>query len=149
MLSGTVQAYTTAKAKTYNKQYQKYKTNDMRRFSDGKRLGSPRTLKNGVTKQYKNNGLQGKPVTKSSTPNMYLTGETINGLDYQSSNNNSMIMSYKQKDAMKIIGNEEYGRDIRTLNEKNMQKVQKQFLDGLDKNIREWARKKVVITVGK
>ena len=149
MLSGTVQRYTTAKAKTYSKQYKTYKTNDMRRFSDNKRLGSPRTLKSGITKNYKNNGLQGKSVTQSQTPNMYLTGETINGLDYQNSNNTQMIMSYKPKDAMKILGNEEYGRDIRTLNEANMQKLQKAFLDGLDKNIREWAKKKVVITVGK
>lgn len=132
----------------YSSQYLKYKLNEMRRFTDNKKLGSPRTLKSGELKTYKNNNLQGKNTNTSSKPNMFLTGETINGLDYTSSTKNSMKMSYKQKDADKILGNEKRGRSIRTLNDKNMNKTRKKIEDQLDKNIRNWARKKITITVG-
>lgn len=149
MLKGEVQSYIGGRAKYYSAQYKKYKTNEMKRFTDGKRLGSPRQLKDGTVKNYKNNALIGKNTNTSSTPNMLLTGETIKGLDYLSSDSRNMIMSYKEKDAGKIKGNEDLGRDIRTLNEANMTKLKAAFEKEIDKNIRNWCKKTLIITVGK
>lgn len=146
MLQGKLQA---TRNKPYHPKYAKYKANEMRRFSDGKRLGSPRILKDGTTKNYKYNVLKGIHTNTSTTPNMLLTGETIKGLEYKNSNQRAMVMSYKDKDADKIIGNEVYGRDIRTLNDKNMNKLKKQFEIDIDQNLKQWASKKITITIGK
>ena len=145
MLNGEVQE---SQGKPYNAKYRKYKSHEMRRFSDNKKLGSPRTLKDGTTKTYKNNNYYGKNTNTSATPNMLLTGETIKGLAYKTSNKQSMIMSYKKKDADKIAGNEKLGRDIRTLNDKNMKKLQTKFEEEIGKNLRQWCNKKIILTVG-
>lgn len=145
MIKGKVQAF-TGFGGVYSEQYKKYKTNQMRRFTDGKRLGSPRKLKDGTTAVYKNNTLKGKSTNTSDTPNMMLTRELINGLAYLSSSAISMIMSYKEKDKMKIIGNRD--RSITTLNQKNMERTKKAFINELDANVKKWARKTIVINVG-
>ena len=53
-------------------------------------------------------------------------------------------MSYLEKDAGKIKGNEALGRDVRTLNEKNLLKAVKEYEKEIDKNIRKWARTIVI-----
>jgi len=168
MLGGKVQAY-FGTGYQYSEAYAKYKKNNMRRFTKGegktfsdkegyffgktyfqnKKAGFSKKTGYGTGKRLK--GYEGAPIASNHTSsvNMLLTGGTIKGLAYSNSNKVGMVMAYKQKDAMKIIGNEEQGRDIRTLNNNNMNKVRSEFLKGLDENIREWAKKKLTITVGK
>jgi hypothetical protein len=144
MKKGTVQAFTSQKratsggAQQYSKGYKKYKTNLMRKFGRGaKKTGQGQYLK-GVT----------KVISSSSTPNMMLTGDTIMGLEYDKSTDTSLTMSYKDKDREKIIYNEEMGRVITTLNEANQEKVRKQIEDELVKNISDWYKDKIIITIG-
>ena len=132
MKSGKAQEY-TGTGYQYTKQYARYKANNMRRFTDGKRL----------------KGYEGRTVVSASqTPNMYLTGETIKGLDYYSSDKDSMKMSYKEKDKDKIIGNVEQGRIITTLNDPNFKKTVREFEKQLDKQSAKWAKTRVTYHVG-
>jgi hypothetical protein len=87
--------------------------------------------------------------SNSSTPNMLLTGQTIEGLEYERSTDTSLTMKYKDKDEKKIIYNEEMGRVITTLNEKNIDKTVKLIEDELVKNISDWYKGKIIINVGK
>jgi hypothetical protein len=60
-----------------------------------------------------------------------------------------MRMSYKEKDAGKILGNEALGRNVRTLNEQNMTKLKLQFEEEIETNIKHWVGKPLILTVGK
>ena len=86
---------------------------------------------------------------KTRSVNMLLTGQLIDGLEYHSSDKTSLTMSYKKKDENKIKGNEDLGRDIRTLNEVNIKKVKKQIVKYFDANIRKHIKKNITIGIGK
>ncbi len=140
MIAGEVQEYTEQKKKTsggarnYSAGYKKYKANYMNRFTDGKKLKS----------------VSGKSVVDSKTDsvNMRLTGQTIAGLHLEQVLTNGIIMSYQESDAKKIEGNADMGRIITTLNEKNREKTLKLYSEALDRSLREWAKKELVIRVG-
>ena len=140
MITGVVQEYTTQKKKTsggaknYSKGYKKYKANYMNRFTDGKKLKS----------------VSGRSVVdnKIGSVNMRLTGQTIEGLHLEQVLNNGIIMSYQDSDAKKIEGNADMGRVINTLNKKNREKTLNLYSDALDKSLKKWAQKELVIRVG-
>ena len=168
MLAGSVQAFiaqtkgTKGGAKSYSDGYRKYKVNSMNRFTtrkygakvrvSGKIMKSTKayiaaagTKLKGYTDAYGSASVQ----STSSTPNMMLTGQTIKGLEYERSTDTSLTMKYKDKDEKKIIYNEEMGRVITTLNEKNIDKTVKLIEDELVRNISEWYKGKIIINVGK
>ena len=133
MIKGEVQEYKSAGAKYYSKQYSKYKARYMNRIKQpGKKLKS----------------VQGKSVrSNSSTANMYLTGELINGLHYYRSTDRVLELKYADKDKDKILGNPD--RLITTLNETNLKRTKREYEGELNRNLKEWAKKKVYITAGK
>jgi hypothetical protein len=85
---------------------------------------------------------------KTEKVNMLLTGQTINGLEYKTSTDTSLTLSYKEKDAKKIEGNEALGRIITTLNEDNENKALRMIGDELEKNIKEFYRGKIRLQIG-
>jgi hypothetical protein len=140
-LAGEVQEYTqqtrptSGGAKGYSKGYAKYKANYMNRFRDGKKL-----------KAY-----AGKSVSNNlvSSVNMRVTGHTIEGLYLQQVITNGIILSYRESDRKKIEGNEEMGRVITTLNQKNKDKVLDLYSAQLDKSLQAWCKDTVTIYAGK
>lgn len=124
----------------YNKQYAKYKQNFMNRF----------TNRGGKTAGTKLNSYAGQSVrsNKVGSVNMYLTGQTIDGFSYKSSNNHSMTVGYQDKDADKIIGNEALGRFITTLSPENQDKTLKVMEDEFEKNIKDFYRGSIKIKIG-
>jgi len=168
MLLGKCQEY-FGMGYQYTKQYAKYKANNMRRFTTGagkvftnksgdffgttyfqnKKAGVSKKKGYGTGKRLK--AYEGKPIksTHVSSVNMFVTGETIDGLAYTSSTPTNMRMEYKQKDADKVLGNEEHGRSIRTLNEKNMVKLKNEFEKQINKQVKNWAKKPIYLSVGK
>ena len=88
-------------------------------------------------------------VSNSSTPNMMLTGTTINGLHYVGSTPYSVTLSYNPSDSGKIEGNEKLGRDIRTLNGKNQKKTLALIEDELEKKIKDYEKEVIKIFIGK
>ena len=122
-------------------QYVKYKQNEMRKFGRGKdKTGAGERLKD-----YKAVSIES---TSINPVNMTLTGQAINGLRPIESNDTSVLMSYAQKDAGKIIGNRDRDYDIVGLNKKNRELVRqemiKEFKDKIGKNI----PKNIEITIG-
>ena len=77
----------------------------MRRFTDGKRLKAV--------------GSASLPGTQNTKVNMTLTGQMANSYKIIKKKSDSITMSYKIKDAGKVIGNQELGRDVVGLNNKN------------------------------
>ena len=119
-----------------------------------------------VYKDYKSRGMKAKTLKrkvkpydgvaiksrKTGTINMMLTGQLFRGLfpsgiirtrKYVT----GVIMAYKNKDAGKIEGNEDRGVNVRTLNEKNIKKAQKEIMRMLDKPIKEYVNEKIIIKV--
>ena len=141
MISGEVQSYGSQKRNTsggaqhYNKQYAKYKANYMNRFTDGRKLKS----------------VGGKSVASNKTTqvNLMLTGQTIRGLHLDTVLDNGVILSYQPEDGYKLSYNEDMGRSITTLNEKNKKKVLDLYSKELDKSIRKWCDKTITIYAGK
>lgn len=103
-------------------QYKKYKSNDMRRFTDGGRLKS----------------MYGLPIESNETDyvNMTLTGHTKRGLKVKSANKKGVEMAFDPADAKKILGNEGRGYDIVGLNEKNIDMARNEILREFDRNER-------------
>ena len=140
-MAGEVQEYTSQTratsggAKNYSKGYKKYKNNYMNRFTDGKKLKS----------------YAGKSVADNTTAsvNMRLTGKTIEGLHLEQVLVNGIILSYQESDRKKIEGNEEMGRVITTLNQKNKDKVLDLYSAQLDKSLQAWCKDTVTIYAGK
>lgn len=138
MEKGTVQEYTAQTRKTsggakhYSKGYKKYKDNFMNRFTDGKKLKA----------------FSGRSVMDNNTKsvNMRVTGATIRGLHLDKILSNGVIMAYMDADGYKIEYNEEMGRLITTLSKKNQDKVLEFISNRLDKSIREWCKKEIVIS---
>ena len=120
--------------------YVKYKSNWMNRFTD------KRGNKGTKLKTY-----QGQAIVSNQTSfvNMTLTGQMANGLHIESVKDNEVTMSYLPKDAGKIIGNEDLGRVVVGLNDKNQEIIKDEIIKYLNKNIDEWAREDIVINVGR
>ena len=129
----------------YNPTYAKYKANYMNRFTTRTYKTGEKTNKGTKLKAYSGMSIK----SNSQTPNMYLTGRTINGLEYKNSTDSFMTIGYQEKDADKIIGNEALGRFITTLNESNQTKALKSMENEFAKNIKEWERGKIIIRIGK
>lgn len=135
-------------------QYKKYKSNYMNRLGTGQWSGLRQTKKGKLTAKIRGKKLkayEGKSVKSNVTTsvNMLLTGETIDGLRAISADVSSVVMSYMNKDKDKIKGNEDRGRIITTLREGNIKKVKREIEIEMNKNIKNWATKKIVIDVGK
>lgn len=151
MISGKVQAITKAAGAAYSNNYRKYKQNYMKRFTTRTYKKGTKNIPAGTTTRAGSNlkAYEGVSIKdNSATPNMRLTGQTIDGLEYESSDNTRLTMSYKPKDEKKIINNEKIGRSITTLTEENQNKVVKQIEDELARNISDWYKDKIIITVG-
>lgn len=131
MRKGYVQEYTTGGSYQYSRDYAKYKANNFRRFTDGKRL------KNFIGRAITSN--------RTSSVNMLATGDTIKGLKVIRTSKDKVTLSYDTKDEKKIIGNEALGRSIRTLNDENQEKAIKYLEKQFDKNIKDWYRDPVRI----
>ena len=133
-----------------SKQYMKYKKNYMKTFTTrtykkGKMSGRTKTIGTNLE------SVKGQSVVSNMTSavNMKLTGRTLQGLHAESATDNSVTMAFRPKDADKIIGNEELGRVIAGLSEKNIQKALDYYSKELDNNIHKWSRKEIKIYVGR
>lgn len=149
-------------AKNYSDEYKILKANGMRRKTKGgtlktfdpsgdylgrRRYGKTTSVGKGIgafVTGYKG----GYPISNhTASVNMMLTGFTISGLKYKNSDDTSMTIGYLDKDGDKIEGNENWGRDIRTLNDKNKDKTLKLLEDEFLKNIKDWEKTRIVIKV--
>ena len=179
MQAGTVQKYTEQKRQTsggsmhYSKQYKEAKANNFKRKTVGKAKESTYTFNAAgdiVTKNLYFRNRKAKYTQKNPTGtgkrlksysgisiasnqtqqvNMMVTGKTGKGLHLDEILPNGVVMSYKSEDAKKILGNEDMGRIITTLSEKNQKIIFKMFSDMLDKIVKDWAKQDIVLTVGK
>lgn len=118
-----------------SEQYKDYKSRYMNRKRDGKKL-----------KAYSGVSIRSNETKKV---NMILTGQLVGGLHVKRYDNVSVLMSYEDKDEMKLQGNEDLGRDIRNLNEPNQVKVVKEIEKEISKNIKEYCREPIIIKVGR
>uniref|UniRef100_A0A6M3JXB9 Uncharacterized protein n=1 Tax=viral metagenome TaxID=1070528 RepID=A0A6M3JXB9_9ZZZZ len=129
-------------------QYKKYKQNDMRRFTKGKKLGYGRATqssRSGGSVQSTVQGTRlkayaGKSIASNQTSfvNMLLTGDLLKGLKTRTADNSSVTIAYDSADAGKLLGNEKYGRAMRTLRPANIDKVASLVSDFLDGKLKEW-----------
>lgn len=117
----------------YSEQYAKYKANNMRRFTDNKRL--------------KNYYATSISSTDTSKVNMTLTGQTLKGLKVRTIENNGVTLGYEPADAKKIIGNRVHGYDIVGLNSANIDKVKDELVKGFSEEFKKLMKDKIVIEV--
>ena len=117
-----------------SKQYKRYKDNDMRRFTDGKRL-----------KSVGNRSLFtiGKPYVT-----MLLTGDTIRGLRGTKATKNSILMKFNPRDTPKIVGNKARDYDIVGLNTKNIRLIKVEMIKQFNKNKTKFIKKNITINIG-
>ena len=133
-----------------SKGYKKYKDHDMRRFSDNKRLGTARKLKDGTTRTYKRKKF---PLTGSlqsiGVPyvTMLLTGKTIRGLRQKKADKNGVTMKFQREDTPKIIGNRRRGYDIVGLNTPNRRLIKVEIIKEFKKNKQKFLKKDIVVNV--
>jgi hypothetical protein len=121
--------------------YKKYKQNWMRHFTTmngEKRKHNKGTLLKGISSVISN---------ETSFVNMTLTGKMAEGLHIESAKDNEVVMSYLPKDAGKILGNQALGRNVVGLNKNNIDIVGDMIFQEMSKNIDEWAREDINITV--
>lgn len=142
MIKGQIQG---KPSKYKSKQYIKYKSNFMNRFTT-REIGGVTKAKGTKLKAYE--GVSVRSNITSSV-NMYLTGQLIDGLRYGGNDRKALTMTYNPKDKDKIVGNEKLGRDIRTLNVANQKKVKVQIIKQFDKNKRKFLKKNIVINIGR
>ena len=172
MQAGTVQKYTEQKRQTsggsmhYSKQYKEAKANNFKRKTTGnasmtsikgkkdlyfRNPKSKYTQKNPTGSGSRLKSYSGISIASNQTQqvNMMVTGQTGKGLHLDEILPNGVVMAYMPEDAKKILGNENMGRIITTLSEKNQKIIFKMFSDMLDKIVKDWARQDIVLTVGK
>ena len=116
-----------------SKQYTEYKN----RFMVGKKKGTK-------IKPYEGVSVRSNWTT---SVNMLLTGELIDGLEYYKNDKTSITLTYQDKDRGKIKGNEELGRSVRTLNDKNMKRVKTKMVKQFDKEIRKHLKKNITVNI--
>jgi hypothetical protein len=121
-----------------SEQYKKYKNNYMKRLTDGKKLKAVKgqSVKNNNTSRVTMT-LTGQLFRGLRPKNVVKSGKTILGV----------LMSYLEKDSGKIEGNERYGRDVRNLNRKNLDKLVKRYEDESVRQIKKFYAKKEVIKI--
>lgn len=132
--------------------YRKYKANDMRRFSDGKRLGDARQTPDGMitykTRKYPIIGKSLKDIGKSYVT-MRLTGESVAGLKPVKSTKDSVTMSFT-RGSEKVLGNAvRHNYDIIGLNKKNIELVRQQIIKKFRENKVKFLNKDIKIGVTK
>ena len=172
MQAGTVQKYIEQKRQTsggsmhYSKQYKEAKANNFKRKTTGnasmtsikgkkdlyfRNPKSKYTQKNPTGSGSRLKSYSGISIASNQTQqvNMMVTGQTGKGLHLDEILPNGVVMAYMPEDAKKILGNEDMGRIITTLSEKNQKIIFKMFSDMLDKIVKDWARQDIVLTVGK
>ena len=123
-----------------SEKYKKYKANYMKRFTD-------RTGRKGTKlKQY-----SGQSVASNETGfvNETLTGQMFRGLHIDEAKENEVTIAYMPKDAGKVIGAKNLGRELVGLNDKNIEMLQEAILKELDKEIEKYCKEDVVINIGK
>ena len=154
-------------------QYRKYKANDMRRFSDGQRLGSPVKLSEKGSKTTRKGSsmnerlamqfgktktvpkqrqfpLMGKSLMDQGKPyvTMRLTGDTVRGLHGVKPTKDGITMTFRPKDSVKILGNQQIGYNIVGLNKVNIELVRQELIKELRKNKAKYLNKDIKIGVG-
>ena len=117
------------KQKYKSKSYKKYKANNMRRFTDGKKL-----------KGFKNQSTN----TNTSFVDMELTGFTFDSITTNAKENTAVIVF---NNGAVVEGNAKRGYDIFNLRNKNLNALQKRLGKILDRNVRKFARIKEVIKI--
>ncbi len=129
--------------------YKKYKDNDMKRFTDGKRLGA--SPFKGRTLKRRDFPLEGRSLATigTSVVTMILTGDTIAGLHGIKAKRDGITMTYELKDTDKIVGNKARDYDIVGLNEKNIKRIKVEMIKQFKKNKVKFIPKNIVINVGK
>lgn len=116
-----------------SRQYKKYKANDMRRFTDGKRLQA-----------YRGQSIESN---KTQFVDMTLTGKLKKGLRPRSWTKYSVTMGYNPEDAKKILGNKKYNRDVVGLNDKNKRLVKVELIKEFKKRQIEVIPKNITINI--
>jgi hypothetical protein len=150
--------FQNGRSDTYrSEQYKKYKRNDMRRYTTGE--GQTFSDKSGyffgttffrnekanlrkgqqITTGKRLKAYQGVSITSRETSfvNMILTGQLFRGLKVKSYDETGVTIGYDSKDAMKIVGNRAYGREVVGLNDDNIKKVKEELIKGIDENLRK------------
>jgi len=115
-----------------SEQYKKYKANGMRAFGRGKKK---------AVAGKRLNDYQGVSIinTDISKVNMQLTGQTLKGLTNNIKPHDDgmgVTISYDLKDADKIFGNQDRGRNIVGLRKENQDMIYQEILKSVDENIR-------------
>ena len=134
-----------------SRKYKKYKDNDMRRFTDGKRLGDTMSSKGGKQRTLKPRRfpLVGKSLQTFGVPyvKMILTGDTIRGLKPTKASKNGVTMGFNQKDSVKVLGNQQIGYNIVGLNRENIERVRQEIIKEFNKNKVKFLKKDIKIGV--
>jgi len=120
-----------------SEQYKKYKANWMKRFTD--RTGARGT---------KLKAYSGVAVVSNETSfkNYTLTGAMFRDM-FVTSRDNECTVSFASKDRGKVLGALDHDDLLAGLSEKNIAVVIKMILGFMDKDLREWAKKDLVIIV--
>jgi len=116
-----------------SRQYINYKSKGMRR-KDGKRLKG----------QY----AQKITSTRTDKVDLTLTGDMINSLRPVKSSQLGVEIAVGSEHIGKVVGNRRYGREILSLHKGNQRKVKLDILNVIDKNLRSWAKDRIVINIG-
>jgi len=134
-----------------SRKYKKYKDNDMRRFTDGKRLGDTISSKGGNQRTLKTRRfpLVGRSLQTIGTPyvTMMLTGDTMRGLKPEKPTKNGVTMAFNPKDSVKIWGNQQIGYNVVGLNRVNIELVRQQIIKEFNKNKVKYLNKDIKIGV--
>ena len=85
---------------------------------------------------------------RTESVNMLLTGQLIDGLEYDSNTKTTITVTYQDKDRGKIKGNENMGRDVRTLNKGNVGRVKQEIVKKFNQGITKHLKKNITINVG-
>lgn len=127
-------AYKSASYKKYKAEWMRHRTT----MNGPKRKHNKGTLLKGVSSVISN---------ETAFVNMTLTGKMAEGLHIESVKENEVVMSYLSKDAGKIIGNQALGREVVGLNKDNIEIVGDMIFKEMSKNIDDWAREDINITI--
>ena len=127
--------------------YKKYKDHDMRRFSDGKRLGD--VTSGGRMLRQRRFPLVGRALQTIGTPyvTMMLTGDTVRGLKPTKPTKNGVTMAFNEADSPKIYGNQQIRYNIVGLNRVNRELVRQEIIKEFNRNKVKFLKKDVKIGV--
>ena len=117
----------------YSRQYARYKANEMRRFTDGKRL-----------KQYYASPIES---TQTSYVDMTLTGRLKRSLQPLRALSNGVRMAFGSENTGKILGGQKLGRDVVGLNENNQKKTLEWIASQIDEKIEDWEKEEIKINI--